>query len=102
MAATFNSTQAAMDAAQCRSERLPFSQPAMGMSAAASTTMKETVVCATVSLLLLVLFAVSQLLTLVLMGLIISLILISLTGSVRLEDLVGLTVRLAASTVRGD
>ena len=102
MAATFNSTQAAMNAVPCRSERLPFSQAAMGLSAAASTTMKETVVCATVSLLLLVLFAVSQLLTLVLLGLIISLILIRLTGSVRLEDLVGLTVRLATSTVRGD
>src|SRR5690242_8561936 len=102
MAATFNSTQTAMNAAPCCSERLPFSQPAMGMSAATSTAMIETVVCATVSLLLLVLFAVSQLLTLVLPGLIIGLILISLTGSVRLEDLVGLTVRLATSTVRGD
>lgn len=100
MLATFNSAQAAMNAAHCRSGRMPFSMPAM--SAAASTTMIEAVVLATASLLLLVLFAVSYLLTPVLITLIISLTLISLTGSVRLGDLVGLTVRRVTSTARGD
>lgn len=100
MMATFNSARAATGAAHCRSERMPFSMPAM--SPAASTTIIETVALTTVSLLLLVLFALSQFLTPVLISLIISLTLISLTGSVKLEGLVGLTVRRVTSTVRGD
>lgn len=108
MKAISSTMRAAKRAATYRTETMPFSprsqfaMPAacMGMSAAMSTMMiTGTGVPTSVSLFILVLFVVILLVSLVVL---ISLLLTCLTGLVGLESLVGLTTKLATSTVRGD
>lgn len=104
MMATSTTTQTAMTAATCRSERMSFSHssmPAMcmGMTAAASIIIIGTGVLTSVSLFLVVLLVASLLVTLVVL---ISLLLTGLTGLAGLESLVGLTKELATRTAQGD
>jgi hypothetical protein len=110
MKAISSTMQAAKRAAAYRTETMPSSSPrsqftmpaaCMGMSAATGTMIiiTGTGVPTSVSLFVLVLFVVILLVSLVVL---ISLLLTCLTGLVGLESLVGLTTKLATSTVRGD
>jgi len=101
MLATFDRAQTAMVADSCRSQRMPFSMPAMGMcmsaSAAASTIIIGTGVITPVSLFGLLVVS----LILVSLVVIISLLLTCLTRLVRLESLVGQVTLIATRTTRG-
>jgi cell division protein FtsW (lipid II flippase) len=102
MTATISSTAyAAQYAATSPSRRMPFSMPAstcMGMSAAtASIITLETGVYTSVSLFMVVLLLCLCSLLLPRLVVLISLVLIGLTGLIRLESLVGLVTRLATT-----
>lgn len=99
-------TQAAMNADQDRTERMPFSMsmPAMcmGMAAAATTSIiiSKTDVSTSVSLFVVAITLLLALLTLVVLVVLISLLLTCLTRLVRLESLVGLTTELATTHIQ--
>ncbi len=100
MLATLSVAQTAIPAGRCDAMRMPFSMPAMCMSAAASArALIETDVNTSVSLFTVMLLVCSLLLV---SPVIISLLLIGLAGLVRLESLVGLTIRPAIPNVQGD
>lgn len=103
MNATFIEAQAAAMSYRHASERAPFSMPAMCMymSATASAIIIGTGVITSV-LFFVPVFALTPILLPGLIVLLITLLLICLTGLVRLEGLVGRKRELIASTAQGD
>ncbi len=104
MRAMFYGPETAMSAARCHSEHMPSSMPAMCMCAFAASAidiLRRTDVITSVSLFVLVRLVVPFLLT-ILVVVLISLLLIGLTGLVRHESLVGLKRELATGNAWGD